>query len=52
MFRYELQGHLGDGTYGSVLRAVKKGTGEVVAIKKLKRTFSNFDECLSLREVR
>jgi protein kinase len=52
MNRYELQGHLGDGTYGHVLKAVKRGTGEVVAIKKLKKKFGTFGECLDLREVR
>lgn len=52
MNRYELQGYLGDGTYGCVLKAVKKSTGEVVAIKKLKKKFGTFGECLNLREVR
>lgn len=52
MDRYEVQGFLGDGTYGHVLKAIKKSSGEVVAIKKLKKKFGTFDECLDLREVR
>jgi serine/threonine protein kinase len=52
MDRYEVQGYLGDGTYGHVLKAIKRTTGEVVAIKKLKKKFGTFDECLDLREVR
>lgn len=35
-----------------VLKAVKRATGEVVAIKKLKKKFGTFGECLDLREFR
>lgn len=52
MDRYRTIKTVGDGTYGSVLKAVNKKTGEVVAIKKMKKKFYSWDECLQLREVR
>ncbi len=52
MQRYRVTKQLGDGTYGSVFKAVNRQTGEVVAIKKMKRKFYGWDECLALREVR
>ena len=52
MNRYRIIKTIGDGTYGSVLKAVNKKTGEVVAIKKMKKKFYSWDECVQLREVR
>jgi serine/threonine protein kinase len=49
--RYKLQRQLGDGTYGTVWKAVNRGSGETVAIKMMKRRFKAWDECVSLREV-
>jgi len=52
MHRYKNKKRIGDGTYGCVYRAdstVKKG--EVVAIKKMKKKFFSWDECVKLREV-
>lgn len=43
---------LGDGTYGSVLKAVNRSNGDVVAIKKMKRKYYSWKECIRLREVR
>lgn len=43
---------LGDGTYGSVYRAQNRQSSETVAIKKMKRKFYSWDECMQLREVR
>lgn len=40
MNRYALTKKLGDGTYGSVLKAVNRQTGEEVAVKKMKKTFT------------
>ena len=51
MHRYKLQRQLGDGTYGTVWKAVNRGSGEIVAIKMMKRRFKAWDECVSLREV-
>ncbi|KAM9789366.1 LOW QUALITY PROTEIN: serine/threonine-protein kinase MAK-like [Neosynchiropus ocellatus] len=52
MNRYISLKQLGDGTYGSVLLAKSKDTGELVAIKRMKRKFNSWDECLNLREVK
>lgn len=51
MNRYKITNVLGDGTYGSVLKAVNKSTGEIVAIKKMKKAFCSWNECMQLREV-
>ena len=52
MNRYRVSSTLGDGTYGSVVKAVNKGTNEVVAIKVMKRKFYSWEECMQLREVK
>ena len=52
MNRYEVRSQLGDGTYGSVLKAINKSTGDVVAIKKMKKKFYSWEECMQLREVK
>ncbi|XP_034009051.1 serine/threonine-protein kinase MAK-like [Trematomus bernacchii] len=52
MNRYTTLRQLGDGTYGSVLLGKSNDTGEMVAIKRMKRKFYSWDECLSLREVK
>lgn len=52
MNRYRIIKTVGDGTYGSVLKAVNKKTNAVVAIKKMKKKFYSWDECVKLREVR
>lgn len=82
MNRYKVTKQLGDGTYGSVLKAVNRSTGETVrveclnrlrllehrrsfesfgagspilavqvAIKKMKKKFYTWEECMQLREV-
>uniref|UniRef100_A0A3P8SYC5 non-specific serine/threonine protein kinase n=1 Tax=Amphiprion percula TaxID=161767 RepID=A0A3P8SYC5_AMPPE len=52
MNRYTTLRQLGDGTYGSVLLGKSNETGELVAIKRMKRKFYSWDECLNLREVK
>ncbi|XP_073101593.1 cyclin-dependent kinase F-4 isoform X2 [Elaeis guineensis] len=52
MERYKLIKEVGDGTFGSVWRAINKQTGEVVAIKKMKRKYYSWEECMNLREVK
>eukprot|EP00744_Colponema_vietnamica_P003014 GILI01004668.1.p1 GENE.GILI01004668.1~~GILI01004668.1.p1 ORF type:complete len:494 (-),score=78.93 GILI01004668.1:190-1671(-) len=52
MNRYKIAKVIGDGTYGSVVRGINKSTGEVVAIKKMKKKFYSWEECMALREVK
>ncbi|KAF7488553.1 Serine/threonine-protein kinase ICK [Sarcoptes scabiei] len=52
MNRYVTLSQLGDGTYGSVFLGQKIDTGERVAIKKMKRKYFSWEECMNLREVK
>ncbi|CAL9204939.1 unnamed protein product, partial [Musa hybrid cultivar] len=52
MERFKLIKEVGDGTFGSVWRALNKQSGEVVAIKKMKRKYYSWEECMNLREVK
>lgn len=52
MEKYNTIKQLGDGTFGSVLLATVKNTGEQVAIKKMKKKYYSWEECMSLREIK
>ncbi|XP_052209516.1 cyclin-dependent kinase F-4-like isoform X2 [Diospyros lotus] len=52
MERYRVINEVGDGTFGNVWRAINKQTGETVAIKKMKRKYYSWEECINLREVK
>ncbi|KAJ8413197.1 hypothetical protein AAFF_G00091930 [Aldrovandia affinis] len=52
MNRYTMLKQLGDGTYGSVLMGRNNESGELVAIKRMKRKFYCWEECMNLREVK
>eukprot|EP00605_Chrysophyceae_sp_TOSAG23-4_P002236 GSChrysophyteH1.ASY1.ANO1.2480.1 assembled CDS len=52
MNRYKVTKQLGDGTYGSVLKAVNRQNGEITAVKKMKKKFYSWDECMQLREIK
>ncbi|XP_037550353.1 serine/threonine-protein kinase MAK [Nematolebias whitei] len=52
MNRYTTLRQLGDGTYGCVLMGRSNESGELVAIKKMKRKFYSWEECMNLREVK
>uniref|UniRef100_A0A8C5A292 Male germ cell-associated kinase n=1 Tax=Gadus morhua TaxID=8049 RepID=A0A8C5A292_GADMO len=52
MNRYTTLRQLGDGTYGSVLMGRSIESGELVAIKRMKRKFYSWEECMNLREVK
>ena len=51
MNRYKVTKQLGDGTYGSVLKAVNRSTGEVVAIKKMKKKFYTWEARRTFQDV-
>uniref|UniRef100_A0A0N5AAY7 non-specific serine/threonine protein kinase n=1 Tax=Syphacia muris TaxID=451379 RepID=A0A0N5AAY7_9BILA len=50
--RYNMTKRLGDGTFGEVLLAKKLDTGDIVAIKRMKKKVYSWDEAMSLREVK
>ncbi|EPS59838.1 hypothetical protein M569_14966, partial [Genlisea aurea] len=50
--RYKILGEIGDGTCGCVYKAVNLETSEIVAVKKMKRKFHYWEECVNLREVK
>ncbi|KAH1081569.1 hypothetical protein J1N35_021330 [Gossypium stocksii] len=52
MERYKISEELGDGTCGSVFKAFNIETFEIVAVKKMKRKFYFWEECMNLREVK
>ncbi|XP_012695908.1 serine/threonine-protein kinase ICK [Clupea harengus] len=52
MNRYTTLRQLGDGTYGSVNLGRSLESGELVAIKKMKKKFYSWEECMNLREVK
>ena len=52
MDKYKILKTLGDGTYGSVVQAQNKTSSEIVAIKKLKKKFYSWEECMALREIK
>ncbi|XP_018511709.2 LOW QUALITY PROTEIN: cyclin-dependent kinase F-4 [Brassica rapa] len=52
MERFNFVKEVGDGTFGNVWRAVNKQTGEFVAIKKMKKKYYSWEECVNLREVK
>ncbi|XP_055685182.1 serine/threonine-protein kinase dyf-5 [Lutzomyia longipalpis] len=52
MNRYITLNQLGDGTYGTVVLAQRKDTGEKVAIKRMKRKYYSWEEAMNLREVK
>lgn len=52
MERYKLMKELGDGTCGCVYKALDIETKEIVAIKKMRRKFYSWEECMNLCEVK
>ncbi|KAM4706386.1 serine/threonine-protein kinase MAK [Rhinophrynus dorsalis] len=52
MDRYTTMKQLGDGTYGSVIMGKSNESGELVAIKRMKKKFYSWEECMNLREVK
>ncbi|KAL3850433.1 hypothetical protein ACJIZ3_012315 [Penstemon smallii] len=52
MEKYNFLEELGAGSCGSVSKAINIETSEIVAVKRIKRKFYSWEECLSLREVK
>ena len=52
MNKYKILKLIGDGTYGTVYKGLNTETNSYVAIKILKKNFSNFNECLQLNEIK
>uniref|UniRef100_A0A7N0V446 Protein kinase domain-containing protein n=1 Tax=Kalanchoe fedtschenkoi TaxID=63787 RepID=A0A7N0V446_KALFE len=52
MERYKMIKGVGEGTFGSVWQALNEETGEIVAIKKMKKKYYTWEECMDLREVK
>ena len=51
MQRYKELQLIGDGTFGTVSKAINKETGDIVAIKKIKKKIHCWDGCTALREI-
>ena len=52
MEKYKIQKTIGSGSFANVSKAINIKTNETVAIKKMKKKFSSWDECLNLREIK
>jgi serine/threonine protein kinase len=52
MNRFEVVKDIDEGAFGIVQMARNKETGEIVAIKKIKRKYNNWEECMNLREIK
>lgn len=51
MDKYKTVKVIGDGTYGSVIKAMNRKTGEIVAIKKMKKSYYRWNACVDQKEV-
>lgn len=47
---YDMITRLGGGSFADVYKAVEKSTGELMAIKVLKKKYNKWEDCLDLRE--
>lgn len=52
MNRFEIVKDIDEGAFGVVQMARNKDTGEIVAIKKIKKKYNSWDECMNLREIK
>jgi serine/threonine protein kinase len=52
MEKYETIDTLGEGTFAVVTKARNTKTNEIVAVKKLKKKYTSWPECVDLREVK
>jgi serine/threonine protein kinase len=52
MNRFKTLYVIGEGSFGIVFLAQENSSGQLVAIKKMKRKYNSWEECMNLREVR
>jgi serine/threonine protein kinase len=52
MEKYKIGKILGDGTFGQVMLAQNLQTGQIVAIKKMKKMMPKWEDCLKLPEIK
>ena len=50
--RFIVINQIDEGSFGFVLKAKSKSNDDIVAIKRIKKKYNNWDECVSLREVK
>lgn len=50
--QYDILGNIDEGSFGSVLLGREKESGREVAIKKMKRKYRSWQECIELREIK
>ena len=41
---------MGDGTFGSVIKGINEQSGQLVAIKKMKHEYKDWNECINLNK--
>lgn len=52
MNRFKVLKQIGNGSYGIVMKALNLETSEIVAIKKMKKPYNTWSECINLREAK
>ena len=50
--RFRIDHHIGDGAFGTVYKGIVLETDEVIAIKKFKKKFYSWEECMGLIELK
>ena len=51
MDKYIIEKRVGTGAFGDVFKARNKRTNETVAIKRMKKSYNNWNKCIELKEV-
>ncbi|KAL0244345.1 hypothetical protein GEMRC1_008429 [Eukaryota sp. GEM-RC1] len=52
MRRFKVLKQIGEGTFGTVLKAIQIDSGEVVAVKHMKAKYRSWADCSSLKEIK